>query len=112
MTTIRDTNLSQSLDLTGKTLLLPTAVDYIVEADTAAEFPQTGRAQRLYIDRSSGLPYRWDGTAYTPAADLPSSFSPTPPANPYQGQRWTDTFDLTTYEWFVNAWVEKPNNQQ
>jgi hypothetical protein len=198
MTTLRDTNLSQSLDLTGKTLLLPLetdavlhyanraafpatgrlkriyiaddtgltwswtgttyqpsapstdefatlegtvtqaeediaalqlglantsgdlsalptlldAVQNILEFPTAASFPPVGRAQRLYIALDSGLPYRWDGTAYTPAADLPPTFSPTPPAHPYQGQRWTDTFDLTTYEWFVSAWVEKPNNQQ
>ncbi len=110
MTTIRDTNLAADLDLSGINLTLPEQVDYIVEYPTASAFPATGRAQRLYIAQDSGTAYRWTGSAYTPAADLPPHFSDTPPANPYPGRRWTNTFDLTTYEWFAGSWVEKPTN--
>lgn len=110
MTTIRETNISADLDLSGKNLTLPAQVDFIVEYANRASFPLTGRAARLYIAQDTGLPYRFDGTSYIPAADLPTTYSETPPASPYTGQRWTNTFDLTTYEWFAGAWVEKPNN--
>jgi hypothetical protein len=110
MTTIRETNIADDLDLSGKNLTLPDQFDFIVEYPDFSSFPLSGRAQRLYIAQDSGLPYRWTGTAYTPASDLPPVFSETPPAHPYTGQRWTHTFDLTTYEWFGGSWVEKPTN--
>lgn len=110
MTTIRDTNLAADLDLSGKNLTLPPQVDFIVEYPSRSAFPATGRSARIYIDQDTGVSYRWQGTTYTPAADLPTTYSDTPPASPYTGQRWTNTFDLTTYEWFAGAWVEKPTN--
>lgn len=110
MTTITETNLSQQLDLSQLQIVLPEETNQVVEYPTAADFPGIGKDKRLYIAQDSGLPYRWNGTAYTPAADLPATYSDAPPAHPYQGQRWTTPFDLTTYEWFAGSWVEKPNN--
>ena len=110
MTTITETNITQQLDLSQFQIVLPDDSLGVVEYPSAADFPGTGKDKRLYIAQDSGLPYRWNGTAYTPAADLPATYSDTPPAHPYQGQRWTTTFDLTTYEWFAGSWVEKPNN--
>lgn len=110
MTTITETNITQQLDLSQFTIVLPEDSLGVVEYPSAAAFPGVGKDKRLYIAQDSGLPYRWNGTAYTPAADLPATYSDTPPAHPYQGQRWTTLSDLTTYEWFVGAWVEKPTN--
>lgn len=110
MTTITETNITQQLDLSQFQIVLPEDTIQIVEYPSAANFPAVGKAARLYISMDSGLPYRWNGNAYTPAADLPVTYSDTPPAHPYTGQRWTTPFDLTTYEWFAGSWVEKPNN--
>lgn len=110
MTTITETNITQQLDLSQFTIVLPEDSLGVVEYPSAADFPGTGKDKRLYIAQDSGLPYRWNGTAYTPAADLPATYSDEPPAHPYTGQRWTTPFDLTTYEWFAGSWVEKPNN--
>jgi hypothetical protein len=110
MTTITETNITQQLDLSQFTIVLPEDSLGVVEYPSFADFPGTGKDKRLYIAQDSGLPYRWNGTAYTPAADLPATYSDTPPAHPYQGQRWTTLSDLTTYEWFAGAWVEKPTN--
>ncbi len=110
MTTIRDTNLSATLDLSQIDLILPSQVDYLVEFDSFADFPQPGVPRRLYTARDTRVSYLWTGTTYTPAADLPTVFSPTPPLNPYEGQRWTDTSDMTTLEWFQGSWIEKPTN--
>lgn len=140
MTTLRDTNLSQNLDLTGKTLLLPIETDSVLHYADRAAFPLVGRLKRIYIAEDTAAHWHWTGTTYqisapttdefatlegtvtaaeeeiaalqatVATADRPSVFSPTPPPEPFDGQRWTDTFDLTTYEWFGGAWVEKPNN--
>jgi hypothetical protein len=108
MTTIRDTNLSATLDLSQINLTLPAQVDYIVDFPSLADFPATGAPRRLYTATTTGVSYLWTGTNYTPVADLPTVFSPTPPPAPYEGQRWTDTSDMTTYEWFAGSWIEKP----
>lgn len=110
MTTITETNITQSLDLSAFQIVLPDETNQVVEYPDASQFPGVGKNKRLYIALDSGLPYRWTGTAYTPAADLPATYSDTPPAYPYTGQRWTTLSDLTTYEWFAGSWVEKPNN--
>jgi hypothetical protein len=65
MTTIRDTNLSQTLDLTGKTISLPAALESVVLHPNRAAFPATGRLARLYLDDSTGTLWRWTGTVYS-----------------------------------------------
>jgi hypothetical protein len=65
MTTIRDTNLSATLDLTGKNLTLPAALESVVVHPTRQNFPGTGRLARLYLDDSDGTLWRWTGTTYS-----------------------------------------------
>lgn len=108
MTTITETNITRELDLSQFSLVLPDEALGVVEYLTAEDFPSVGKDKRLYIAQDSGLTHRWNGVSYTPAADLPTTFSDEPPARPYTGQRWTTPFDLTTYEWFAGVWVEKP----
>lgn len=110
MTTITETNITQTLDLSAFQIVLPDETNQVVEYPDASQFPGVGKNKRIYIALDSGLPYRFTGTAYVPAADLPVTYSDEPPAYPYTGQRWTTPFDLTTYEWFAGAWVEKPTN--
>lgn len=66
MTTITESNISQQLDLSSVELILPDSVQSIVEYPTQDDFPQTGRSQRMYVDLSSGTPYRWSGDHYVP----------------------------------------------
>ena len=110
MTTITESNITQQLDLSQFQIVLPEDAQSVVEYQSASDFPAVGRDRRLYVAQDTGLVSRWDGIAYIPAADLPATFSETPPAAPYTGQRWTHLSDLTTYEWFAGAWVEKPTN--
>ena len=67
MTTIRDTNLSSNLDLTGKTLLLPVETDAVVVYPSRSDFPTLGRLKRLYLADDLGTLWRWTGTIYQPA---------------------------------------------
>ena len=66
MTTITESNISQSLDLSSVELILPDSVQSIVEYPTKDDFPQTGRSQRMYVDLSSGALYRWSDDQYVP----------------------------------------------
>lgn len=36
-------------------------------------------------------------------------YSPTPPSNPYEGQRWINPSDMSTYVWLSGAWIEESN---
>ena len=110
MTTITETNITQQLDLSQFTIVLPEDSLGVVEYSSAENFPGVGKDKRLYVAQNSGQIFRWNGSTYTPAADLPTTYSDTPPAHPYTGQRWTTPFDLTTYEYFAGSWVEKPTN--
>ena len=111
MTTITESNITQQLDLSQFTIVLPDdSVKQLVIYPSRADFPQPGKEARIYLAQDSGTLWLWDGSTYQQVADLPATFSETPPAHPYIGQRWTHTFDLTTYEWFGGSWVEKPTN--
>ena len=110
MTTITESNITQQLDLSQFQIVLPEETNQVVEYSSAENFPGVGKDKRLYVAQNSGQIFRWNGNAYTPAADLPVTYSDTPPEHPYTGQRWTTLSDLTTYEWFAGAWVEKPTN--
>jgi hypothetical protein len=110
MTTITETNITQQLDLTQFQIVFPDDANQVVEYPAKSAFPETGRDRRLYLAQDNGTLWRWTGDYYQQTADLPPVFSQTPPAHPYTGQRWTTPFDLTTYEWFAGAWVEKPTN--
>jgi hypothetical protein len=60
MTTITESNLSQSLDLSSFDLTLP---GLIVEYPTRSAFPSTGKSDRLYMALDEGMPYRWSPSA-------------------------------------------------
>ena len=60
MTTITESNLSQSLDLSSFDLTLP---GLVVEYPTRSAFPSTGKADRLYMALDEGMPYRWSPSA-------------------------------------------------
>lgn len=60
MTTITESNLAQTLDLSGFDLTLPAVV---VEYPNRSSFPSVGKADRLYMAMDEGMPYRWSPTA-------------------------------------------------
>jgi len=60
MTTITESNLRQTLDLSGFDLSLPPV---IVEYPTRSAFPSVGKADRLYQAMDEGMPYRWSSSA-------------------------------------------------
>ena len=65
MTTIRDTNISETLDLSRFNLTLPEEAETVVLHPTRADFPGTGRLRRLYLADDDGTLWRWTGTTYS-----------------------------------------------
>lgn len=68
MTTITESNLTQTLDLSSFDLTLPAVV---VEYPTRADFPSVGKSDRLYMALDEGMPYRWSPTASSYALMIP-----------------------------------------
>ena len=68
MTTITESNLSQSLDLSSFDLTLP---GLVVEYPTRSSFPSIGKADRLYHAMDEGMPYRWSPSANAYALMIP-----------------------------------------
>jgi len=68
MTTITESNLTQTLDLSGFDLTLPAV---IVEYPNRSNFPSIGKADRLYLALDEGMPYRWSTTASAYALMIP-----------------------------------------
>jgi hypothetical protein len=64
MTTITESNITQTLDLSSFDLSLPPVV---VEYPRRSSFPSIGKADRLYMAMDEGMPYRWSPSvnAYT-----------------------------------------------
>lgn len=60
MTTITESNLTQTLDLSSFDLTLP---GLVVEYPTRSAFPSVGKADRLYMALDEGMPYRWSPSA-------------------------------------------------
>jgi len=60
MTTITESNITQTLDLSSFDLSLPPSV---VEYPTRSAFPSVGKADRLYQALDEGMPYRWSPSA-------------------------------------------------
>ena len=60
MTTITESNLTQTLDLSSFDLTLPPSV---VEYPTRSSFPSVGKSDRLYMALDEGMPYRWSPSA-------------------------------------------------
>jgi hypothetical protein len=68
MTTITESNLRQSLDLSSFDLTLP---GLIVEYPTRSSFPSVGKADRLYMAMDEGMPWRWSPSANAYALMIP-----------------------------------------
>jgi hypothetical protein len=60
MTTISESNIRQTLDLSSFDLTLPAV---IVEYPSRSSFPSIGKPDRLYMALDEGMPYRWSPTA-------------------------------------------------
>ena len=43
---------------------LPSYVDDVLEYDSLSEFPKTGEAGKIYVDKSTSKTYRWSGSQY------------------------------------------------
>ncbi|MCX6964787.1 MAG: hypothetical protein NTW41_05490 [Verrucomicrobia bacterium] len=56
MTTITESNITQTLDLSSFDLSLPPVV---VEYPSRSNFPSIGKPDRLYMALDEGMPYRW-----------------------------------------------------
>ena len=68
MTTISESNIRQTLDLSSFDLTLPAV---IVEYPSRSSFPSVGKADRLYMALDEGMPYRWSTTASAYALMIP-----------------------------------------
>jgi hypothetical protein len=68
MTTITESNLTQTLDLSGFDLTLPAVV---VEYPNRSSFPSVGKPDRMYMAMDEGMPYRWSTTASAYALMIP-----------------------------------------
>lgn len=56
-----------TLDSAGKipSSQLPSYVDDVLEYDTKSDFPATGEAGKIYVDKSTNTTWRWSGSTYT-----------------------------------------------
>jgi hypothetical protein len=68
MTTITESNITQTLDLSSFDLTLPAV---IVEYPNRSSFPSIGKPDRLYMALDEGMPYRWSTTASAYALMIP-----------------------------------------
>jgi hypothetical protein len=68
MTTISESNIRQTLDLSSFDLTLPPSV---VEYPNRSSFPSIGKPDRLYMAMDEGMPYRWSPSASAYALMIP-----------------------------------------
>jgi hypothetical protein len=68
MTTITESNIRQTLDLSSFDLTLPAV---IVEYPSRSSFPSIGKPDRLYMALDEGMPYRWSPSASAYALMIP-----------------------------------------
>jgi hypothetical protein len=68
MTTITESNITQTLDLSAFDLSLPPV---IVEYPNRSSFPSVGKPDRLYMAMDEGMPYRWSSSASAYALMIP-----------------------------------------
>lgn len=56
------------LDASGKvpSAQLPSYVDDVLEYSAKASFPATGETDKIYIDTTTNITYRWGGSTYVP----------------------------------------------
>lgn len=68
MTTITESNIRQTLDLSSFDLSLPPV---IVEYPSRSSFPSIGKPDRLYMALDEGMPWRWSPSANAYALMIP-----------------------------------------
>ena len=74
-TKLSQNQLSQNLDLTGKTILLPAETDAVVQYPSRPDFPTVGRLKRLYVARDTGVLWSWTGTTYQKTSPTTDEFA-------------------------------------
>lgn len=74
-TKLSQNQLSQNLDLTGKTILLPVETDAVVQYPSRPDFPTVGRLKRLYVARDTGVLWSWTGTTYQKTSPTTDEFA-------------------------------------
>lgn len=74
-TKLSQNQLSQNLDLTGKTILLPVETDAVVQYPARPDFPTVGRLKRLYVARDTGVLWSWTGTTYQKTSPTTDEFA-------------------------------------
>ena len=74
-TKLSSNQLSQNLDLSAKTILLPVETDAVVHYADRSDFPTTGRLKRLYVAQNSGAIWAWTGTTYQVASPTTDQFA-------------------------------------
>jgi hypothetical protein len=65
MTTITENVITQQLDLSQFTILLPDDTKALVIYPTAENFPQPGKEARIYHAQDTHLQWLWDNAANT-----------------------------------------------
>lgn len=60
MTTITETNITQQLDLSQFTIVLPDDTKALVIYPTSADFPQPGKEARIYHAQDTNIQWLWD----------------------------------------------------
>lgn len=74
-TKLSSNQLSQNLDLSAKTILLPVETDAVVHYVDRSDFPTVGRLKRLYVAQNSGAVWAWTGTTYQVTSPTTDQFA-------------------------------------
>ena len=70
---------------------LPSYVDDVLEYDHFSDFPATGESGKIYIDKDTGLAYRWTGSDYV---DIPGGLAlGETSSTAYRGDRGKAAYD-------------------
>lgn len=74
-TKLSSNQLSQNLDLSAKTILLPVETDAVVHYADRSDFPTIGRLKRLYVAQDTGVIWSWTGTTYQVTSPTTDQFA-------------------------------------
>ena len=84
------------LDSSGKvpSSQLPSYVDDVLEYAARSDFPNTGEAGKIYVDKTANLTYRWSGSAYVEISQSLALGETSSTA--YRGDRGKTAYDHAT----------------
>lgn len=74
-TKLSSNQLSSTLDLSAKTIVLPVETDAVVQYPSRPDFPTVGRLKRLYVARDTGVIWSWTGTTYQKTSPTTDEFA-------------------------------------